>query len=263
MLHLLDTIESESNEFNRIYKLVFGDSTQKIYRISAEQLNTVIEKCQAIPTHPECSDMNSIIYEIHKLTWKPLGELVRKYETLVKRLSAKLDKKVEFIVEPKNALQPSNSFIEIDDVLIHIIRNAVDHGIESNEIRQQRGKGIGTITLKLTTDTPGMRCIQISDNGDGINTEKLSKKAVENGIITETEALTLSEDAKIQLIFSPFLSTSEEVSTISGRGVGMDVVAKKIRELNGTIEIRSTFGKGTTFSLAIPTQLKSIKKTKA
>ena len=143
----------------------------------------------------------------------------------------------------------------IGDPLVHLVRNAVDHGIETSEERKRLGKTSGgTITLNAYHQS-GNVVIEVIDDGRGINREKLLAKACKQGLITESECSTISDGQAFDFIFHPGLSTAVEVSDVSGRGVGMDVVKRNIQELNGNVDIKSKEGVGTTITIRLPLTL--------
>jgi two-component system chemotaxis sensor kinase CheA len=142
---------------------------------------------------------------------------------------------------------------KLNDPLMHIVRNAMDHGIEAVALRRERGKpNTGTISLRARHDA-GSIVIDISDDGGGLDLERIRKKAIANGVLEEGVHLTRNE--LFQLIFHPGLSTAERVTNLSGRGVGMDVVKRNITELQGSIEIDSELSVGTQFTIRLPLTL--------
>ncbi|MBO4509971.1 MAG: chemotaxis protein CheA, partial [Lachnospiraceae bacterium] len=144
---------------------------------------------------------------------------------------------------------------EIGDPLMHILRNSADHGLESAEVRKSLGKPeTGSIFLNAYQEGNSV-VIECSDDGGGINTEKVKAKAIEKGTITEEQAETMTEKDFIDLLFKPSFSTADKISDVSGRGVGLDVVKSKIESLSGTVECRTALGQGTTFTIRLPLTL--------
>jgi two-component system chemotaxis sensor kinase CheA len=185
------------------------------------------------------------------LTWKPLKTLTRKYLKIVQKSARKLNKNVEFRLSNELALYSPGELLDIDDALIHLVRNAVDHGIEAPEIREEFNKGIGRIKFDYSKDDCN-RIVTISDDGKGIDTETLVEKCIQKGIITAEMVPAMNEKEKFLLMFHPGISTSETITDISGRGIGMNVVMEKIKQCRGTIDIESQIGKGTIFTLKFP-----------
>ena len=186
----------------------------------------------------------------------PIETLVVRYQRLVRDLSAELKKEVLFKTEGTETEIDKSIIEKITDPLLHLIRNALDHGIEQPEERIQKGKNKqGILTLK-SYYSGGSVMIEISEDGAGLNLSKIRKKAVQKGIINEDAVI--SENELKQLIFAPGFSTAEKLSDVSGRGVGMDVVMRNISDLRGEIEIDTVENKGTTFRIRLPLTLSII-----
>lgn len=144
---------------------------------------------------------------------------------------------------------------EIGDPLMHLLRNSADHGLESAEVRRERGKDeIGTIFLNAFQDGNNV-VIEVGDDGNGIDIEKVKSKAIERGTITPEQAEVMSDKEVIDLLFLPSFSTSEKITDVSGRGVGLDVVKSKIESLGGVVECKSVLGEGSTFTIRLPLTL--------
>ena len=144
---------------------------------------------------------------------------------------------------------------QIGDPLVHVIRNAVDHGIEPAEERRAKGKDpCGQMTLRAHHEAGGV-AIEIADDGRGLDAAALKSKAIAKGLLTPEAAAGMGDEAAFQLVFLPGLTTAAKVTDVSGRGVGMDVVRSNVRNLQGAIEIRSKAGQGTTFLIRLPTSL--------
>ena len=186
---------------------------------------------------------------------QPVGTVFNKFPRIVRDLSSKLNKKCELEIEGGD-VELDKSIIEgIGDPLTHLIRNSVDHGIELPEERQASGKNVqGQVVLKAFHQA-GKVHITISDDGAGINAEKLKTKAVEKGVLSAEEAQQLSERDAVRLIFHPGFSMAKQITDVSGRGVGMDVVRTNIEALGGIVDIETTIGQGTTISIKLPLTL--------
>ncbi len=205
----------------------------------------------------DLSQLARITTELQKISMSlrmvPIKETFQKMIRLVRDLSKKSGKKVQLVMQGEETEIDRNMVEELYDPLVHMIRNAVDHGIEMPEERRAKGKPeVGTIEL-LAYHKGGNIVIEIKDDGKGLDKEKILKKAIERGLVLEGEELS---DAEIyQLIFKPGFSTAEKITDVSGRGVGMDVVKKTLEKLRGKIEIKSEKGKGTTFIIKLPLTL--------
>ena len=193
--------------------------------------------------------------EIMKTRMQPVGTVFNKFPRIVRDLAKAANKKVKLTIEGADTELDRSIIESIKDPLTHIVRNSIDHGIEAPEERVKAGKPVvGHLLLKAYHEG-GQVIIEIKDDGRGIDIEKVKKKAIEKGIITEIEANSLSEKEAINLIFRPGFSTAERVTNISGRGVGMDVVKTNIEKLGGSIDIKTEKGKGTTIIMKIPLTL--------
>ena len=190
------------------------------------------------------------------ITLIPIESILIKFRRLVRDLSISQSKDILFVTEGADTELDKKIIETIDEPILHLIRNSIDHGIESLEERKKLGKPEkGTIKLKSFYSGSEVH-IQISDDGAGINLEKVRAKAISKGIIDK--GAKLSEKELIELIWTPGFSTADVVSDVSGRGVGMDVVKKKIGEVRGDIEIETQEGKGSTFTLRLPLTLSII-----
>ena len=205
----------------------------------------------------DLSQLGRITTELQKtsmsLRMVPIKETFQKIIRLVRDLSKKSGKKVQLVMHGEDTEIDRNMVEELYDPLVHMIRNAIDHGIEMPEDRKAKGKPeIGTVKL-FAYHKGGNIVIEIKDDGQGLNKNKILKKAREKGLVSEEEEL--SETEIYQLIFKPGFSTAEKVTDVSGRGVGMDVVKKALEKLRGKVEIRTKIGKGTTFIIKLPLTL--------
>lgn len=192
---------------------------------------------------------------IMKTRMQPIGMVFNKFPRIVRDLAKALGKKVNLHLEGTET-ELDRSIIEaIKDPLTHLVRNAIDHGIEPPEERVQLGKSAeGTLILRAYQEG-GQVVIEIEDDGKGIDIDKIKKKAIEKGFMTFEEAEQASEKELLNLIFKPGFSTAETVTQLSGRGVGMDVVKSNIEKLGGSIELNTIRGKGTTVKIKIPLTL--------
>jgi two-component system chemotaxis sensor kinase CheA len=212
-----------------------------------EELNQVVSSISIVTTDLQIAVM--------KTRMLPIGKVFNKFPRLVRDLSRELGKKVRLIIEGEETELDKSIIEEIGDPLVHMIRNSIDHGIEEPEKRKAKGKPEeGTVWLKAYNEG-NMIVIEIKDDGAGMDPDALKQKAIEKGLITSQEAENMSDKEAFMLIFKPGFSTAQKVTSVSGRGVGMDVVKTNIEKLNGIIEVDSVPGKGTTFKLKIPLTL--------
>lgn len=192
---------------------------------------------------------------IMKTRMQPIGNVFTRFTRVVRDLSAKLDKQCKLLVEGKEVEVDKTIIEAIADPLTHLVRNAVDHGMETPAERIAKGKAAeGLIQLRAFHQS-GTVCIEIKDDGAGINVDVVKRKAVEKGLITTDQAEAMHDRDAIRLILMPGFSTAEVLSDVSGRGVGMDVVRTNIEKLGGTVEIDSQYGSGTTIHVTLPLTL--------
>jgi len=185
----------------------------------------------------------------------PIGKVFNKFSRIVRDLSRDFNKKIELTIEGAETELDKSLVEEINDPLVHLIRNSVDHGIELPEERIAAGKDeIGKVKLYASQEGNNI-IIGIEDDGNGLDANKLKAVAVEKGVISEAEADRMSEREAFNIIFAPGFSTAEKVTNVSGRGVGMDVVKTNIAKLNGMIDINSVLGKGTKITIKLPLTL--------
>jgi two-component system chemotaxis sensor kinase CheA len=192
---------------------------------------------------------------VMKTRMQPIGRLFKKYPRLARDLARSLGKDVELVLSGEETEMDKTMIEDLNDPLVHLVRNAVDHGVESPEERLAAGKPEKSI-VELTARQEGDHIlITITDDGKGMRPEVIRNKAVEKGLITAEMANTLDEARCLELILLPGFSTKDQISSVSGRGVGMDVVKTNIQKLNGTVSIHSEAGKGSTFSISLPLTL--------
>lgn len=201
---------------------------------------------------------NELQEKVMKVRMMPVETVFSRYQRTVRELSAKLGKIVELEIEGQDTELEKTVLEAIADPLTHIVRNCVSHGIENPEIRETLGKDRKGV-LRLSAKYEGNSAIiEISDDGRGISPGKLRQSAVQKGILSKEEADRMDDREALNLIFRPNFSTAAEVSDVSGRGVGMDVVAKTLESLNAMIDIRTFEDEGTTFILSFPLSLSII-----
>ncbi len=197
--------------------------------------------------------------EIQRARMLPVDNLFKKFPRMVRDTAQKAGKEVEFVVLGEETELDRSVIEEIGDPLMHLLRNAVDHGVEPPMDRLRSGKPAkGTVTLEAFHEENHI-IISVRDDGRGLDPVKLKASAVRKGLLTEDAARRLSDQEAVNLIWAPGFSTAEKVSDISGRGVGLDVVHKNIEKLNGSVEIKSQIGKGTEFRVKLPLTLAIIR----
>ncbi len=245
--HLMNLIGELVLAKNRLMKI--NEDVEERYEGEEflEELNQVVSIVSLVTTDLQIAVM--------KTRMLPIGKVFNKFPRMIRDLSRELNKKIELVLAGEDTELDKSIVEEIGDPLVHIIRNSCDHGIENPEERLAKGKPEeGTISLKAYNEGNQI-VIQIDDDGKGLDPEMLKQKAYEKGLITEKEVETMSDKEAFTLIFRPGFSTAASVTSVSGRGVGMDVVKTNIEKLNGIIDIDSEINVGTSIKLKIPLTL--------
>ncbi len=192
---------------------------------------------------------------VMKTRMQPIGRLFNKYPRLARDLARQLGKDVELVLTGEETEIDKTMIEDLNDPLVHLIRNAVDHGVESSEQRAAVGKAAKSLVHLSAQQEGDHIIIRITDDGKGMRPEVIRNKAIEKGIISAESASSLDDEQSLSLILLPGFSTKEEISSVSGRGVGMDVVKTNIEKLSGTIGITSVPGKGSEFTISLPLTL--------
>ena len=197
--------------------------------------------------------------EIMRARMLPVENLFKKFPRMVRDLAQAVNKEIEFVIRGEETELDRSVIEEIGDPVMHLLRNSVDHGVEDAAARRAAGKPEkGLVTLEASHEENSI-VITVRDDGRGIDPERIRRKAVEKGLLGEEAARRADERELLDLIFAPGFSTAEQVTEVSGRGVGMDVVHKNLEKLNGSIEIKTAPGKGTEFRIKLPLTLAIIR----
>ncbi len=203
--------------------------------------------------------LESVTTNLHESVMKvrmvPIESVVNKFPRMIRDLSKKLNKRMELVMTGEETELDRTVVDEIGDPLMHLLRNSADHGLESAEVRKARGKNpVGNIELNAYQDGNNV-VIEVKDDGNGIDVNMIREKAIERGTISAEQADSMTDKDIIDLLFLPSFSTAKEVSDVSGRGVGLDVVKSKIEALSGDVEIKTKLGVGSTFTVRLPLTL--------
>lgn len=193
--------------------------------------------------------------EVMHIRMQPVANVFNKFPRMVRDLAQKTGKELDLVLRGQDTELDRSVIEEINDPLIHLLRNAVDHGIEAPGERRAAGKDPRGTVILAARHEQGRIILTVEDDGKGINLDQLKKSAVQKGIITDTEASAMTDDKAIDLIFASGVSTAKTISDISGRGVGMDIVRNNIERLNGTIVVETHPGKGSQFIISLPLTL--------
>ena len=214
---------------------------------SSTAVNEQIEYLESVTT--------SLHESVMKVRMVPIESTVSKFPRMVRDLQKKLGKKMELYMSGEETELDRTVVDEIGDPLMHLLRNSADHGLESAELRKERGKPeVGSIFLEAYQDGNNV-VIEVRDDGNGIDTEAVRNKAIERGVITPEQAENMNEKESIDLLFNAGFSTAKVVSDVSGRGVGLDVVKSKIEALSGEVEVKSKLGEGSSWIIRLPLTL--------
>lgn len=242
-VQLLDKIMNIVGELvlNRNQILQFAST------IDSSELNRLSQQLNIITTELQTDIMTTRM--------QPVGNVLSKFERIVRDLSRSQGKKIKFEIIGKDTELDKTLLEAIRDPLTHLVRNSVDHGVELPEIRLKNNKPEEGIIIIKSFHEGGQVTIEINDDGNGIDPKKILDKAIQKGIINLEQSLKMSPRQILNIIFMPGFSTAEQVTNISGRGVGMDVVKSNIEKIGGTVDIISEVGEGTTFKLKIPLTL--------
>ena len=242
-------IERLDNLMNLVGELVMhkGRLEQIGFSYKIGELNETIEQIDRIST-----DLQSVVMKVRMV---PIEQVFNRFPRMVRDLARDLNKEVDFLVEGKETELDRTVIDEIGDPLVHLLRNAIDHGLESSQERLKKGKvSKGTVLLRARHEGNNVY-IEVEDDGGGIDTNRVIAKAVEKGILTSRDAEQLSREEAIELLFNSGFSTAQNITDISGRGVGLDVVKNKIESLSGEIFVDSKPGQGTRFRIKLPLTL--------
>jgi len=233
---------------NRVLKLVSqldqGNENKTDREATLRELTTSSSQLNLVTTDLQLSVM--------KTRMQPVGKIFQKFPRMVRDMARKLDKQIELKIHGEDTELDKSLLEKLGDPLVHLVRNSIDHGIETPDVRKAAGKPEeGTVTLSADYDGASI-VINISDDGAGIDPKKIKKAVLSRGLIPKEQLDGMSDKDTYNLIFLAGLSTKEQVSDISGRGVGMDVVLTNIRKVGGIIDVDSVLGEGTTISLSLP-----------
>ncbi len=228
--------------------LICHSHLERLVRFSADKkLKDAVEELRRI--------IRDLQVEVMMVRMVPVANIFNRFPRMVRDLSHKLGKEVQFTIEGSEIELDRTVLDEIAEPLIHIIRNSIDHGIEDPEERKRKEKpGKGRLKLVARKEKNSV-LIEVEDDGRGMDAEKIRKRAVEKGLISLEEAKKMPDNQIIYFICVPGFTTREEASTVSGRGIGMDVVKSKIQKMGGNLEIETEFGKGTKIKMQLPLTL--------
>ncbi|OWZ84251.1 chemotaxis protein CheA [Natranaerobius trueperi] len=243
-------------DIERLDKLMNLVSELVINKTRLEQVAHNKETSELVKTSEQFSRITSEIQNVvMKVRMVPLEQVFNRFPRMVRDLSRTLDKDVNLIIEGKETELDRSLIDEIGDLLMHLIRNAIDHGLEDSETRKKLDKpDKGTVYIKAYHNENNV-VIEVGDDGKGVNPDKIREKAIAKGLLDSQKSSQIPDSDVINYLFSPGFSTADEVSEVSGRGVGLDVVKSKIENLGGRVELDSEVNKGSKFTMQLPLTL--------
>jgi two-component system chemotaxis sensor kinase CheA len=255
------TIRIDQNKLDRLMRIV-GELlvARGAFPLLVQKLNGGADGAAVVKDLKETgSNISRIADELQtsvmSIRMLPVKTVLQRFPRLVRDLARSLGKEVRLVIEGEGIELDKTILEQIGDPLVHVIRNALDHGLEPPDERLAQGKDAsGQLTLRATHEAGGV-VIEVADDGRGLDAGALKRKAVEKGLLTLQAAAGMGDEAAFQLVFLPGLTTAAKVTDVSGRGVGMDVVRSNVANLHGTIEIRSKPRRGTAFLIKLPASL--------
>lgn len=240
-------IKKLDNLMNMVGELLINKTRLEGLNIQSDVYQDIIQQLDRVT-----QDLHHIVMQIRMV---PIGGIFNRFPRMVRDLSKELNKEIDLVIEGADTELDRSLIDELGDPLMHILRNSIDHGIETPEVRKEKGKSpAGTILLRAYQKGSEI-IIEVEDDGAGIDTDRVVEKAIQKGVITADDARQMEERDKLNLIFQPGFSTSEEVTDISGRGVGMDVVRNVVEALDGQVFVESELDVGTRFTISLPLTL--------
>jgi two-component system, chemotaxis family, sensor kinase CheA len=251
MQNSMRVMDEERCKIGEVFRQLYGSLERPPVRMDpdkVERLRGLAEKATRLDD-PEA--VRQLVAACLTIRHRRFDLLTDKYQELLRRTGEKLGKEAELCVSPPEIELDPALISRVDESLVHILRNALAHGIEDPETRELRGKGKGQVELSYSRTDDG-HVFSVRDDGNGIDGEALAEKAVAMGLLTRQKAASLDPEDKVELIFAEGLSTSLEADSISGRGQGMAIARERIRAMNGNLTVETRVGAGTRFTLTIP-----------
>ncbi|MGM0548773.1 MAG: chemotaxis protein CheA [Bacillota bacterium] len=232
---------------NMVGELLINKTRLQSLDIQKSKFNEIIPQLDRVTM-----ELHHIVMQIRMV---PVGVMFSRFPRMIRDLSNKMDKEIDFVMKGQETELDRSIIDELSDPLTHLLRNAIDHGVETPEERKAKGKDEeGRIELRAYQKGSEI-IIEVKDDGAGIDADKIGRKAVEKGIVTEEELEQMERRDILNFVFHPGFSTASQVTDVSGRGVGMDIVRNIVKKLDGQISIESNLGSGSTFTISLPLTL--------
>jgi len=256
-----NTIRVDTDRLDQVLNLSgeIGLTKNRLTHLRTDILQGRFDSTTLLALDESVSQLDMLVVNLQNAVMKtrmqPIGRLFNKYPRLTRDLARQLGKDVELVLSGEDTEIDKTMIEDLNDPLVHLIRNAVDHGVENSEQRAAAGKTEKSLVHLSAVQEGDHIILRISDDGKGMRPEEIRNKAIVKGLISAESASGLDDEESLGLILLPGFSTKEEISSVSGRGVGMDVVKTNIEKLSGTISITSVPGKGSEFSISLPLTL--------
>ncbi|MGE5654468.1 MAG: chemotaxis protein CheW, partial [Bacillota bacterium] len=227
--------------------------------INKTRINELAHEIAQVELNEATNQLNRISGELQNLIMQvrmvPIEQVFNRFPRMVRDLARELNKEITLVIEGEETELDRTVIDEIGEPILHLVRNAVDHGIEGTDVRVQRGKpAAGTVRLSAFPHGHTV-VIEVEDDGKGIDPDAVARKAIERGFVSERELSFMDQQERLMLIFQPGFSTADKVSDVSGRGVGLDVVKTQVESLGGTVELVTSPGQGSKFVISLPLTL--------
>ncbi|MDB5105439.1 MAG: Signal transduction histidine kinase CheA [Fibrobacteres bacterium] len=251
MRGLLSAMMEELQKVNEVYLTISGNVDEVFLRLPEKNVARIVETAALLNRQAQSPEMARFLESCKQMSFQSLESLARKYRDLTARIGNKVGKDVIFETVPKHQEIDPTVLYRIDEALVHLIRNAMAHGMESKGEKRDPAKGPGRIELSYGR-AAGSHVFKVSDNGKGVDREALVNKAVFMGILTKEASQSLDQEEMLDLIFQPGLSTNSTIDTISGRGLGLAIVAENVKAGGGTLSVESRPGLGTSVTISLP-----------
>ncbi|GLS04933.1 chemotaxis protein CheA [Chitiniphilus shinanonensis] len=255
------TIRIDTNRLDQVLNLSgeIGLTKNRLTTLRADVMSGKMDTPTLKALDEAISQLDLLVSDLQNAVMKtrmqPIGRLFQKYPRLARDLARQLGKDVELVITGEETELDKTMIEDLNDPLVHLVRNAVDHGVETPAERIAAGKPAKAVVELSATQVGDHILIEITDDGRGMRPDVLRKKAIEKGVIDIETANSMDDKQSLHLVFLPGFSTKDQISNVSGRGVGMDVVKTNIQKLNGRIDIQSQAGEGSRFSISLPLTL--------
>jgi len=248
---LINEMREEIKRMHEIHLLLTGNSEEAYVRLPESKVLRIRELAGKVETQALSPELLTLVEYCKRIANRGFFSLAHKYQDLVSRVAVKLGKEVEFAVYPRDLELDPELLFRVDEALVHLLRNAVVHGIENAGSPQRIKKGIGRVDLTYARSFGG-HVFSVKDNGQGIDREALVERAITSGIWSRDEAEAIGNKDQLQLIFFPGFSTSEKPDALSGRGMGLTIAKESLKAWGGGISVETTPGLGSVFTISLP-----------